>query len=155
MKIPITKQEILITQQSWADGVVDIGRVFLENGDYKSRCVEHIKTLYSYEEYEVMFKPTLASEVPFRKTFTEALSYFVGGEIDEDNGFAITPWSKVRFGEQQIVINNDSALAMGHYFFTRFDNNEEIKVEFTFGYIRGGSGNLMINLHHSSLPFTP
>ena len=155
MEIPITKQEILITQQRWADGVVDIGRVFLENGDYKSRCVEHIKTMYAYEESEVMFKPTLASEMPFRKTFTEALSYFVGGEIDEDNGFAITPWSKVRFGEQQIVINNDSALAMGHYFFTRFDNNEEIKVEFTFGYIRGGSGNLMINLHHSSLPFTP
>ena len=93
--------------------------------------------------------------VPFRKTFTEALSYFIGGEISEDNGFAITPWSKVRFGEQQIVINNDSALAMGHYFFTRFDNNEEIKVEFTFGYIRGDIGNLMINLHHSSLPFTP
>ena len=44
---------------------------------------------------------------------------------------------------------------MGHYFFTRFDNNQEIKVEFTFGYVRSNSGNLIINLHHSSLPFTP
>ena len=153
--ISITKQDVLDAQKSWADGIVDIGRIFLANGDYKTRASQHIKDLYAYDESEVMFKPTLASEVPFRKTYDHALSYFVGGEISEDNGFAITPWSKVRFGEQQIEINNDSALAMGHYFFTRFHNNEEIKVEFTFGYVRGRSGNLIINLHHSSLPFTP
>ena len=153
--ISITKNDVLKAQQEWADGIVDIGAIFLAKGDYQQRASRHIKDLYAFDGSEVMFKPTLASDVPFRKTFNEALSYFIGGEISEDNGFAITPWSKVRFGEQQIVLNNDSALAMGHYFFTRFDNNQEIKVEFTFGYVRSNSGNLIINLHHSSLPFTP
>ena len=114
--ISITKNDVLKAQQEWADGIVDIGEIFLSKGDYQQRASRHIKDLYAFDESEVMFKPTLASDVPFRKTFNEALSYFIGGEIFEDNGFAITPWSKVRFGEQQIVLNNDSALAMGHYF---------------------------------------
>ena len=153
--ISITKQDVLDAQKSWADGIVDIGRIFLANGDYKTRASQHIKDLYAYDESEVMFKPTLASEVPFRKTYDHALSYFVGGEIPEDNGFAIRPWSKIRFGEQQIVVNATSATAMGNYFFTPLDSDDEMKVEFTFGYVKGSTGNLIINLHHSSLPFTP
>jgi hypothetical protein len=43
-------------------------------------------------------------------------------------------------------------LAMGNYFFTDL-SGIMVKVEYTFGYIRGNNGNLKINLHHSSLPF--
>ena len=151
----ITKEEVLSTQKAWGEGIVEIGKVFIETGDYKSRAERHIRELYAYEHTEVLFKPTLASDVQFRKTFTEALSYFVGGSVSEDNGFAIKPWATVRFGEQQIVTNSNFALAMGNYFFTPVGENEESKVEYSFAYIRDDEGQLRIGLHHSSLPFNP
>lgn len=42
---------------------------------------------------------------------------------------------------------------MGNYYFTDANTNKEIKVEYTFGYIKDKDGNLKINLHHSSLPY--
>ena len=44
------------------------------------------------------------------------------------------------------------AMAMGNYFFTAPDGNEQ-KVEYSFGYIVDAAGELRIALHHSSLPF--
>jgi hypothetical protein len=151
----ITKEEVIAAQQEWADGIVDISDVYVAEGDYRERARQHINELYAYEQGEVLFKPTLASEDQFRETFDEALSYFVGGEIDEDQGFAIKPWSNVRFGEQQIITDEDSALAMGNYFFTPVGSEEETKVEYTFGYIKDEDGQLRINAHHSSLPYSP
>ena len=151
----MTKQDVLEAQKAWGEGIVAIGKVFLDGGDYTARAAKHIKDLYAYDHGEVLFKPTLASDVQFRKTFDQALSYFVGGDIAEDQGFAIRPWSKVRFGDQQIVVNSDSAVAMGNYFFTEDGGDAETKVEYTFGYIKDKDGNMRINVHHSSLPFTP
>jgi len=45
-------------------------------------------------------------------------------------------------------------MAMGNYFFTKNDGSVT-KVEYTFGYVRDNNGKLRINLHHSSLPFSP
>ncbi|MFO7873177.1 MAG: hypothetical protein R6U62_01695 [Bacteroidales bacterium] len=45
------------------------------------------------------------------------------------------------------------AIAMGHYYFTDYQGNE-VKVEYTFGYKLVGD-NLKIDLHHSSLPYSP
>ena len=45
-------------------------------------------------------------------------------------------------------------MAMGNYFFTGPDG-KEVKVEYTFGYVKDSAGNLKINLHHSSLPYAP
>ena len=42
---------------------------------------------------------------------------------------------------------------MGNYFFTT-PEGEEVKVEYTFGYITDSEGKLRINLHHSSMPAT-
>lgn len=151
----ITKQDVLDAQKAWTDGIVAISKVYVEEGDYKARASQHIKDLYAYDQGEVLFKPTLASDDQFRETFNEALSYFVGGEISEDKGFAIKPWSNVRFGEQQIITDSDSATAMGNYFFTPVGSEEETKVEYTFGYMKDEEGKLRINVHHSSLPFTP
>ncbi|MBW2183666.1 MAG: hypothetical protein JRF49_07355, partial [Deltaproteobacteria bacterium] len=50
-------------------------------------------------------------------------------------------------------IHGDYAVAMGNYFFTQVDGTE-VKVEYTFGYIKGSDGKLKINLHHSSIPFS-
>ena len=46
----------------------------------------------------------------------------------------------------------ESAIAMGNYFFTD-PNGINVKVEYTFLYIRDSKGNLKIKLHHSSFPF--
>lgn len=150
----ITEQEIVNAQKLWADGIVAIGNAFINRGDYKARAVQHIKELYAYDFGDVLFKPTLASEKQFRTTFDDALSYFVGGHIREDKGFAIRPWEKVRFGEQKIIIGSEYAIAMGNYYFTPVSSEEETKVEYTFGYIKSTDGKLRINLHHSSLPFS-
>lgn len=150
----ISAQEVIEAQNKWAEGIVEIGKVFKEGGDYKARAKEHIDNLYAYGIYPVLFKPTLASDDQFRETFDQALSYFVGGEIAEDKGFAIKPWSKVRFGERQIVMSADTAIVIGNYFFTPVEIDEEVKVEYTFGYRKDDQGNVRINVHHSSLPFS-
>ena len=149
----ITEEEVLAAQQSWADGIVGIGQTYVEKGDYTAAASQHIKDLFAYEQGGVLFKPTLASDDQFRETFDEALSYFVGGDISEDSGFAIKPWRQVRFGEQQVILNGETAFAMGNYYFTPVDSDAETKVEYTFGHIKDEDGRLRINVHHSSLPF--
>merc|ERR1712232_1321825 len=54
------------------------------------------------------------------------------------------------------ITSGTTAMAMGNYFFTKPDddgNDEETKVEYSFGYFLDSEGALRINLHHSSLPF--
>lgn len=151
----ITEAQVRAAQEKWGKGIEHISKVFIEKGDYRKAAEDHIDTLYAYGLSEVLFKPTLASSDQFRETKEEALSYFVGGVVEEDKGFAIKPWKKVRFGQQQIIVHGGEAIAMGNYFFTPADSDEETKVEFTFGYMMDKNGNLRINAHHSSLPFTP
>ena len=76
------------------------------------------------------------------------------GSIPEDKGFALKPWKKINFGERKIIILKEIALSMGNYFFQSVDKGEEVKVEFTFGYVKDKDNNLLINLHHSSIPYT-
>ncbi|MEM9540721.1 MAG: hypothetical protein AAGA60_14605 [Cyanobacteria bacterium P01_E01_bin.42] len=152
---PITEAEIDEAQKVWGDGIVAIGRAYLNRGDYQALAAEHVDTLYGYDEGSVLFKPTKAAAEQFRLTEEEAISYFVGGIVDEDKGFALQPWSAVRFENADIIIDTDSAVAMGNYFFTDAETGEEVKVEFTFGYTRNADGNLLINVHHSALPYKP
>lgn len=152
----ITKEDVMKAQDAWAQGIVNISKAFIDKKDYEAVAKKHIEDLYAYGKTDVLFKPTLASDDQFRETFDEALSYFVGGVIKEDKGFAIKPWKAARFdGEQHIVTYDDYAVSMGNYFFTPADGGAEQKVEFTFGYIKDENGNLLINVHHSSLPFVP
>lgn len=151
---PITAEEVAAAQQAWGEGIVNIGKVFTNGGDVKAAAEEHINKFYAYEDgKDVLFKPTLAAEDQFRGSFDEALSYFIGTEGTEDKGFAIKPWTNVRWENEGTVTDGDSAMAMGNYYFTDTDGNDT-KVEYTFGYIRDGEGNLKINLHHSSVPFS-
>jgi len=150
----ITTQEVLDAQKQWADGIVAISKVYIDKGDFKARAEQHLKDLYAYDQGKVLFKPTLASDDQFRETYDQALSYFVGGKIKEDHGFAIKPWTKVRFGEQEILTDSDSAIAMGNYYFTPQGETKETKVEYTFGYTKDDAGKVRINVHHSSLPFS-
>ncbi len=148
----LTKEEVLQAQEAWAQGIVTIGKAKLDGGDYRTAAKKHIENLYAYGETPVLFKPTKAVQDQFRGTFDEALSYFVGGIVPEDSGFAINPWTAVRFENEGMMIDDDSATAMGNYYFTTLDGTE-VKVEYTFGYVRGDDGNVRINVHHSSVPF--
>ncbi|MEL8055164.1 MAG: phosphoribosyl-AMP cyclohydrolase [Pseudomonadota bacterium] len=149
----ITEADVIAAQTTWGDGIVAISSVHSEGGDYTARATEHINDLYAYEMTSVMFKPTLAAEDQFRETFDEALAYFVGKEGTEDSGFAIKGWTNTRWENNGIYTDGDSAMAMGNYFFTGPDGTET-KVEYTFGYVLDEEGDLKINLHHSSLPYS-
>ncbi len=150
----ITTDEIAQAQQIWGEGIVVIGKAFSDKGDFVQAAEQHIDTLYNFKEGDVLFKPTKAADVQFRLDREGALSYFVGGNdsYKEDHGFAITPWTNVRFENVGTSIHGDYAVAMGNYYFTQVDGTE-VKVEYTFGYIKGADGKLRINLHHSSLPY--
>lgn len=155
----LTAERVTEFKKAWGEGIVEIGSVYSAGGDYEDAARRHIERFYAYgeradEPATVLFKPTLASEDQFRGTFDEALSYFVGGSIEEDGGFAIAPYTNVRWEPTGTVINGDMAMSMGNYYFTKTDGNE-VKVEYTFGVEQFEDGSIKFVLHHSSLPFTP
>ena len=153
---PITADDVAAAQQAWGEGIVAIGAVSSDGGDVNEAATTHINEFYAYEDgMDILFKPTLAAEDQFRGTFDEALSYFIGTEGTEDGGFALAPYTAVRWENEGTIIDadGDTAMAMGNYFFTGTDGNET-KVEYTFGYERNEAGDLVIVLHHSSLPFS-
>lgn len=154
----ITEQEVVEAQKAWGDGIVKIGKVYSDGGDYTKAAADHISEFYAYDQSLVLFKPTLASVEQFRPSFDGALSYFVGGNpsYPEDKGFAITPWSKVRWQNAGITNNIcNMAVAMGNYYFTPANGGDETKVEYTIGYIRDAEGNLKMAVHKSTIPYSP
>jgi len=151
----ITREEVISAQKTWGDAIVSIGDAYANKGDYKALAANIVDALYGYDEGMVLFKPTKASKKQFRLTEEEAASYFVTGIVPEDHGFAIQPWSKVRFENSGIFIDSDSAVAMGNYYFTDANTGKEAKAEFTFGYYKDENGKLLIKLHHSSFPYDP
>jgi hypothetical protein len=153
---PITKADVLQAETAWGNGIVQIGDVFTKGGDYKAAAAAFIAKHYAYKDGTVLFKPTKAAVDEFREDKDQALSYFVGGSEPEDHGFAITPWSKVRFDTKGIYIDKDkdSAVAMGNYYFTNAKTGQDVKVDFTMGFKRAPKdGHLELFLHHSSLPY--
>lgn len=154
---PITDDEIAAFQQAWGEGIVNIGKVFVAGGDFKAAASEHIHTFYNFREGTVLFKPTLTSVVQFRTDFEGALSYFVAGNdsYPEDHGFAIKPWSEVRWENIGTKSIGNMAVAMGNYCFTPSEGGDAVKVEYSFAYTRDESGNLTIVLHDSHLPYVP
>ena len=153
----ITEQEVSDIQKAWGDGIVRIGKIFSENGDYKTAATEHINNFYNYQEGSVLFKPTMTSEKQFRTDFPGALSYFIGGDANypEDHGFAIKPWSNVRWENIGTKIYADLAIVMGNYYFTPANGGDDIKVEYSFAYMKNTEGKLKIILHDSHLPYKP
>ena len=151
----IKEEEVKNAQNAWAQAIVDIGKVHKDEAKYKALAEETVDTLYAYDEGKVLFKPTKALEKQFRLTEEEAVSYFVTGDVEEDKGFALQPWSKVEFENADITLGCNYAVAMGNYFFTDANTKKKTTVEYTFGYLKNKEGKLLINVHHSSLPFNP
>lgn len=153
----ISEREVVKAQKMWGDGIVRIGSVYTKKGDYANEAADFIQKMYGYDLSSVLFKPTLAANDQFRSSFDAALSYFVGGNdaYEEDKGFAIKPYTKVKFDNVGIINNScRMAVAMGNYFFTDTSGGET-KVEYTFAYVKDSDGDLRIVAHQSSLPYNP
>ncbi len=150
----ITIDEIKQAQKQWADGLIHIG-----SADSWSQAHERaeavVNKLYGWTTDTVLFGPTKAKETQFRGSAEDAVSYFVGNnpKHPEDKGFALEPWVSVRFENTGFVCRDEMSIAMGNYFFGRADGSE-VKVEFSFGYVRNADGDLVIQLHHSAFPFS-
>lgn len=152
----ILKKQILEAQEKWGNGVVQIGNLKSNREACEQYTAEFLKTLYAFEDSSVLFKPTKTAREQFRNTKEGALSYFIAGNdnFSEDDGFALAPWTKVRFENAGFIFEEKRALVMGNYFFTN-EHGQEVKVEYTFGYQLTDDGNLKIDVHHSSFPFNP
>ena len=147
------KKLILEYQNKWASGIVEIGKTKNNFKESVSVTKKFINELYDFENGNVQFKPTKASEKQFRNDFESALSYFIGNNTDfsEDSGFALNPCVSVEFENDSLNVYDDIGIAMGNYFFTD-QNGDQTKVEYSFVYKKVGDS-LKIILHHSSLPF--
>merc|ERR1719201_2247831 len=150
---PITEAEVLAAQKLWAESIASISKTYADKGDYVAAAGDAAGKLYGYGKSDVLFKPTKATNNPFRPTAEDAMSYFVGSEAmgndkykGEDAGFAINGgkgWKSVVFRNHQIDLNGPTAQAMG----------DKVRVEYTFGYKRNDDGKVRIYLHHSSVPY--
>ena len=152
----ITLDNIENIQKKWGDSLVKLGSLKSNREACDKEAESLINRLYGYNNGTVLFKPTKAKDNQFRLTFEGAKSYFIGENSDfsEDKGFALQPWTNVRFENASVILNEKTATAMGNYFFTE-TNGGVGKVEDTVGDFLDPKGNLKINLHHSSIPYNP
>ena len=143
------KEKVKTFLHSWREGVIGIGKVFTANGDYQSSAEEFLSKHYAFDIEEVLFKPTFTKEVIFRNTKDLALSYFVKGDIQEDNGFALKPWEKIELDELTILEEKSYLVAMGTFKFKPVNSEKVTLVAFTFCFV-GVKDSLKIKIHHSS-----
>jgi len=152
----IIKEQVLDVQNKWGEGVVKIGSLKESRTECEAFTSKFLDELYAFDRGLVLFKPTKCAIEQFRPTKAEAASYFIAGDgcaCKEDQGFAIAPWTKVKFENSDFILEENRAIAMGNYYFTALDG-DVVKVEYTFGY-KLIDGALKIDLHHSSFPYVP
>ena len=103
----ITKNQVLEAQEKWGNGVVKIGLLMDSKIECETYTSSFLDKRYAFELGTVLFKPTKCELEQFRSKKEQATSYFIAGKeraCKEDKGFAIHPWSKVRF--ENTVINS-------------------------------------------------
>ena len=145
----ITIQDVEDAQEKWGQGIVEISSAYSEKGEYVKRAELHINTLYDYKNGDVLFKPTFTKEVIFRNKKDDALSYFVKGGIQEDNGFALKPWESIDLVEVNSIEEESLTIAMGTFNFKPAGQDVTTLVAFTFLLIKD-KDSLKIKVHHSS-----
>jgi hypothetical protein len=158
----IAEADVQAAQQAWCDGLVRIGKVYKDGGDYRAEAGRFLDDLYDFKDGKVYFRPTLATAPrAFRTTKEGALAYFVGGNSDfpDDKGFALAPWVKARYdnaveGSNAIQIHGDIALTMGNVYVTGADG-KEVVVDKVFAFRKCPDGKLRVVVHKSALPNAP
>ncbi len=154
---PIDRAEVEAAQRAWCDGLIAISTESQRGGDARAVATRVLATAYAYDRGPVLFKPTMTHGAQtFRMDQRGALAYFVGGDAQypDDHGFARKPWTACRAEVAGVHAAAGTTLAMGNVYLTRADGTQ-VKVDKTFGYVRGPDARPRIVLHHSSLPYTP
>ena len=146
----IHEDEVVSFLNSWKNGVINIGKKFTENDDFISEAKNFISQHYNFNESDVLFKPTFTKEIVFRNNPEDALSYFVKGDISEDNGFAIKPWKKIDLLDLYLITENNYCFSMGVLELFPVSNNKNTKIAFTFVLIKDSNNSIKIKVHHSS-----
>ena len=73
----ITEEHILEAQKKWGEGIINIGRVFLEKGDHKAAAEHHINTFTTTKKEKCcLSQPLLIKQ--FRLDFDAAASFCRG-----------------------------------------------------------------------------
>jgi len=144
----VTKEKVHAFLKSWSHGLQQIQKTYLDNGDYQTKAKDFIKTHYLFDEENVFFKPTMTKENIFRNNSKGALSYFIGNDISEDQGFALS-CEHVEIGMVNVLIEDGLISASGLFDFKITNIDENTKVAFTFVLKETHSG-LKIKIHHSS-----
>jgi len=134
---------------SWKQGVIEIGKAYQEDGDFKKLAEIFIDKHYAFSEEDVLFKPTFTSEKVFRNTKSDAISYFVKGDISEDQGFALKPWKAIEVDELNFLLEDNFLASMGTLLFKSSNEDEVTKVAFTFIFTEINDA-IKIKVHHSS-----
>ena len=122
----MTEQDIIKAQNLWSEGIIKMGQISNDRKSLEIFASDFLDRLYNFDD-QVLFKPTKAMDIQFRNNKKSAISYFIGGkfrECDEDTGFALSNWSKITFENSDIILGEESALAMGNYTF----ENESSKI---------------------------
>ena len=149
-KTEINVDEVNKFLNSWASGVIEIGKTFKGGGDTVDKAEEFIDSHYAFDFQDVLFKPTYTKEVVFRNNKDEALSYFISGDIKEDKGFALKPWEKITLDKIYTLNEHNIIIAMGILNLKPLDTFDEIRLAFTFVLIKDDKDQLKIKVHHSS-----
>ena len=155
----ITDDDVIAAQKKWGDALVAIATANDEEGIEKARevAIAAIEGFYNYDNAPVLFKPTLAGHPDrFRTTADSAISYFVGGnpDIPTDDGFALKGWREVTFDNAAIFIEGNIGISMGDVTLTD-KNGNSVSVDKTWGFKKLENGDVVIILHHSSVPYYP
>jgi len=148
----ISNVDVMRIQQKWGKAFVKLNKI-KDRIQLKKETKKFVKEFYNISEV-VLFKPTKASKTPFRMDLKAIMSYFICGNIKEDKGFALNPWDKVEFSNNNIIIKGNIAICMGKCVFISKINTKKIIAEYSLVYEKCKKTNkLKILLHHSSLPY--
>ena len=150
----ITKEDVIQVQKQWADAIIAIGQMRDKPDLCQKETSKLLDKLYAFENGNILFKPTKASQTPFRFDKDATQSYFISANpnFPEDRGFALKPWVKVNFENANFILDEKRAIVMGNYSFTD-RNNIQCKAEFTFAYVLTKENRLKIDVHHSSFSY--
>lgn len=154
----ITKADVIAAQKAWGDALVAIATAYDEHGIEKAKevALAAIEKLYNYDNAPVLFKPTLA-QAPhrFRTSKEGAIAYFIGGDpnFPADSGFALRSWRDVVVDNAAIFTDGRVGISMSDVTFTDVNGNK-VSVDKTLGFQKLENGDVVIVLHHSSLPYS-